>query len=74
MLNDSESVALGRTDRVRLDAAVARRCLYTRSRYGFRETACAAYLLEQAGRTWVVIANETGEVADSTLLTVESVE
>lgn len=98
------SVALGRTDRIRLDAAVetgcaqvdedarsecdledetrwlirdstvARRYLYTRSRYDARDTAWAVYMLEQAGRTWVVVTNETGEVADSTLLTVEPEE
>lgn len=100
MLNDSVSVALGRTDRVRLEAAVetdcahanadarsecdladetrwlirdstvARRYLSTRFRYGARDTAWAVYILEQTGRTWVVVTNETGEVADSTLLTV----
>lgn len=104
MLNDSVSVALGRTDRIRLDAAletgcaqvdgdaasecgledetrwlirdstVARRQVYTRSRYDVRDTAWAVYILEETGRTWVVVTNETGEVTDSTLLTVEPEE
>lgn len=79
MLSDSVSVALGRIDRIRLDAAVeidraqvdadarskcdledeirwlirdspvARRYVYTRSRYDARDTGWAVYLLEQAG-------------------------
>ena len=53
------------------DSAVARRHVYTRSRYASRDTAWAVYLLQRPGRTWVVVDNRTGEVSDSSLLLVE---
>lgn len=54
------------------DSSVARRHVFTRSRYDGRDTAWAVYLLKRPGRAWVVVTNRTGEVADSSLLLVES--
>lgn len=52
------------------DSTVARPYTHTRSNYSSRDTARASYLPLRTGRTWVVVTNRTGEVADSTLLIV----
>lgn len=69
----------GRQERCRLedetrwllrDSTLARPYIYTRSDYSSRDTARASYLPLRTGRTWVVVTNRTGDVADSTLLVV----